>query len=219
MADSCQNCEGTGWRRVERDGVLSVEPCPCRRKKPDNQPLSPKFQRVGPALDHLVDRLGDAALMPLDRRLAAILKNHRGRANAISSAELAGLVFDGVGDPKRSEEFRRGITKSIERLRTFARLPIAATKEPPYGYFLAATDAECDEMHERYVRELIRCAALARLFRPQADLVQRLRGQLELQGAGKQGLGIRDSGLAEQKPSAPNPQSLTPNPCSPPEAR
>lgn len=183
----CSQCDGTGWRHVKRQeaGVGgreydAVEPCPCRRKRPDAQPLSPKFEPVGPGLEGIVDRLGDAALLPLDRRLATILRNHRGRASAIRSAELAALVFDDTSDPARKEEFRRGITQSIERLRTFARLPIAATKEPPYGYFLAETDAECDEMHERYMRELIRCAALARLFRPQADIVQRLRGQLEL---------------------------------------
>jgi hypothetical protein len=122
-----------------------------------------------------------AALTPADREVARVLLTHVGRARAMRAADLAAGIFDGADDPARREEVRRAVTQSIERLRIFARLPIAATKQPPYGYFLAETQDEWDEMHERYLRELVRLARLARLFRPNADLVQHLRGQLELE--------------------------------------
>lgn len=43
-----------------------------------------------------------------------------------------------------------------------------------------ATAEECDAAFDRYVQEGIRLFLLARLFKPRADLVQALRGQLAL---------------------------------------
>ena len=173
--DTCPACGGSGWKSIFKDGRSSVIVCDCRRSRTG-------MQSIGEILG--TSKAIEAVLTPHDKQIRAILQGHVGRENAIRSAELAALVFDGAGDPKRKEEFRRNVTQSIERLRTFARLPIAATKEPPYGYFLAETEAEWGEMHERYMRELVRIARLARLFRPQADIVQRLRGQMELQESG-----------------------------------
>jgi hypothetical protein len=139
------------------------------------------LERAGSQLAAAATRLAaaEAALTPADRQLARVLLAHVGRAQAIRAADLAVGIFEGADDPARREEVRRAVTQSIERLRTLAHMPIAATKEPPYGYFLPQTQAEWDEMHERYMRELVRLARLARLFRPDADIVQRLRGQLE----------------------------------------
>lgn len=185
MAERCPLCDNTGYRPIDPENrAAGVIPCDHRRN-------AAGFESVGTILrkSEVGSRkweVGDAALTPNDKKIAEILQAHVGKKNPIRSAELAGLVFDPSGeadaDPKRKEEFRRNVTQSIERLRTFARLPIAATKEPPYGYFLAETQEEWDDMHERYMRELVRVAKLARLFRPQADIVQRLRGQLALAG-------------------------------------
>jgi len=178
----CPDCrELQGYRRTRqsdgRGGTYSAL-AKCNHGASTGAGFEPVGSVIPSATRNLA--LAEAALMPTDKKIAATLQGHVGRANAIRAAELAVGIFDGAGDPSRKEEVRRGVTQSIERLRTFARLPIAATKEPPYGYFLAETDEEWDDMHERYMRELVRIAKLARLFRPQADIVQRLRGQLQL---------------------------------------
>jgi hypothetical protein len=172
-------CVTEAKRQAERDhpgGFESIGSLSHRAIESLKSPNRPMAQSPNGSIDRAVD----AALTPADRKVAMVLRSHVGRSNAIRAADLALGIFDGAGDLKRKEEVRRGVTQSVERLRTFARLPIAATKEPPYGYFLAETKDEWDEMHERYMRELVRVARLARLFRPQADIVQRLRGQLQL---------------------------------------
>jgi len=179
----CSLCDGTGWRpRDPEEPRRGVVRC-THGREPGTGNRESQLEPIGPAVHRLIGSLADAALTPNDRKIRSLLQQHVGKAQAIRAADLAALVFDGAGDPRRKEEDRRHVTQSIERLRTFARLPIAATKEPPYGYFLAETDEEWDDMHERYMRELVRVARLARLFRPQADIVQRLRGQLQLQNS------------------------------------
>ena len=153
----CSLCDNTGYRPIDPENrAAGVIACDHRRN-------GAGFEQVGSLIHRssfVVHHLDSAALTPNDRKMGVILHQHIGKLHAIRAAELAALVFDATGDPARKEEFRRNVTQSIERLRIFARLPIAATKESPYGYFLAETQEEWDEMHERYIRELVRVARL-----------------------------------------------------------
>jgi hypothetical protein len=65
-----------------------------------------------------------------------------------------------------------------------------------------ATAEECDEFYERHKQEGIKHFLIARLARPQADIVEELRGQLEL--------GTRHSPLETR--AAPNPEPRVPSP-------
>jgi hypothetical protein len=74
----------------------------------------------------------------------------------------------------------RDIKDSVRRLREFMNLRIAATKKPPYGYFMVETAQEADEFAERIFGEGVKLMRLCRMFRPERDWVQELRGQLVL---------------------------------------
>ena len=148
-------------------------PCPASTAK--------GFEQIGPAVHRLIASWENAALTPIDREIGVLIQRHVGEANAIRICDIYAVVWpDEMQDPKQVDRLIRAVKKSVERLRIFARLPIAATKVPPYGYFIAATAEECDAAFDRYVQEGIKMFLLARLFKPRADLVQALRGQLEL---------------------------------------
>jgi hypothetical protein len=112
-----------------------------------------------------------ALLEKLDSEVGAIILCHRGQANAIKGDAIRALV--------PSVDQRR-LKQAIENLRNVARLPVAATKEPPYGYFIPVTAEETRVMHDRVMREAIRLIRLSQLFERDADLVRTLEGQLGL---------------------------------------
>jgi hypothetical protein len=128
-----------------------------------------------------METLENAALMPVDKQIHALIETHVGQKNALRIRDLCHELWpEEMADPKQFDRLARAVKESVERLRIFARLPIAATKVPPYGYFIPETAAECDAAFDRYVQEGIRLFLLARLFKPRADLVQALRGQLSI---------------------------------------
>jgi hypothetical protein len=142
-----------------------------------------KLEPIGPALDRLIGSWEDAALLPHDKQIAALIQTQVGQRNARRIRDICWEIWpEEMADPKQFDRLARAVKESVERLRTFQHLAIAATKVPPYGYFLPETAEECDAAYNRYVREGIRLFLLARLFKPRADLVQALRGQLELIG-------------------------------------
>jgi len=160
------------------DGARRMIECDCVRSHKG-------FEPIGRLSDRVIERLADAALTPHDKKIAAIIRNHVGREKAILGRELAALVWPEESKERKYEgTVRRWLEDSIERLRTFARLPIAASKTAPMGYFIPATAEECDDCHDRLFREGIRRIIHSQLFRRDRDLVERLRGQLELQASG-----------------------------------
>jgi len=174
----CSLCDNTGWKSVMQDGVHSVIECDCRRSKKGFEPVGSLIQRSAFSLQNLAD----AALTPVDKQIRTLIETHVGQKNALRIRDLAGEIWpEEMADPQQFDRMARAVKESVERLRVFARVPIAATKVPPYGYFIPETAAECDAAYDRYVQEGIRLFLLARLFKPRADLVERLRGQLGLE--------------------------------------
>jgi len=138
----------------------------------------------------------NAALTPNDKKIGEIIQRHVGRANAIRGRDLAVKIWpEEMAYPAKYESaVRRWLEESIYRLRRFGHLPIAASKSNPMGYYIPSTAEECDEVHDRLFREGIERIRDSQLFRPDRDLVERLRGQLQLQDSGARS---QDSGSAE----------------------
>src|SRR5690242_20825325 len=86
----------------------------------------------------------------------------------------------GVNDRAKTRvSLARSVKATVEKLRMLARMPIAATKRPPYGYYIPVTAEECDECYRRLFGEGVKLIMVARLFKPDANLVEELRGQLK----------------------------------------
>jgi hypothetical protein len=171
---TCEICGGTGWMHVATKGRASgVARCACRTAVPQRGRDDPTSVLADP-----------------DREIARIIMQRRGKANAISIEEICkglwpsawygGGSSDAVELHKRRNELARTVKASVERIRREARLPIAATKASPGGYYVPVTAEECDECYRRMVNEGVKLILNARLFRPEADIVQELRGQLKL---------------------------------------
>lgn len=190
MSD-CSKCEGSGWKPVMVDGVRRVVRCDCLvREKAAEEKTHPGGFRSLAELVRANPKIKDL-LRPDDERVAEFLETRRGKEQAVTSKEIASHLWPGTTmDNGWSERKRRDVCACIERLRTIAKMPIAASKEPPLGYFMPATAEETAEMFERCVQEILKGWKIARLFRPGADLVRELEGQLKLQDLGS---GIQDS--------------------------
>jgi len=188
----CSKCEGTGWKPVMVDGERRVTPCECKqRARLEAEKLQPGgFIAASNLVPGLAQNLGSARqpngpelveaalarhagdLTPEEIQIARLIGRRVGQAAAIRIRDLIDALGGGSTD--------RDIKGMVERLRTIAKLPIAATKAPPYGYFIPGTAREVDDAHDRYMQEGIKLIVLAQNFREDKDLVQRLRGQLEL---------------------------------------
>jgi hypothetical protein len=200
MAD-CSLCDNTGYRPIEPENrAAGVIPCDHRRN-------GAGFTAIGDCRLAIED-----LLTPPEKQVRELILCRRGRQKAITIGQLAATVYG--ADRQHLGEWDsavRSIKRTVEKLRTLARIPIAATKTQPYGYFLPATAEEGDECHDRLFTEGIRLIVLSQLFKRDADLMQALRGQLEF--------GARDSRYATR--ADPNPETRTPSPESraTPEAR
>jgi hypothetical protein len=211
----CNDCrELQGYRRVRRpDGrggtyeALAV----CEHANSMGagfQPIGPSLRRVigslkppdGSILRSLDQQIAcaEAALTPADKKIAALIQARVGRANAIRGRDLAAAVWpEEMADRAKYESaVRRWLEDSVSRLRRFARLPIAASKSNPMGYYIPATAQECDEVHDRLFNEGIERIKDSQLFRPDRDLAERLRGQLELR---ESAVGTRESEVRNRK--------------------
>lgn len=159
----CPQCEANGgWREVDQDGVRRFVKCDHGRGR------NAGFEKI----DALVHRNIESLVSPLVLRVRDLIVTRRGQANAIRIADIRAAL------PELDD---RAVKAAVEELRIIAGLPIAAAKTPPHGYFIPQTAAEFDQMYERHRREGIKHFRVARLFRPQADVVEMLRGQLQLQ--------------------------------------
>ena len=186
---NCELCQNTGYLSIEvkrPDGTLTSYAKPCDHGRNGGTPAG-EFEQIGRLGDRVIERLqtngpelieqalarhaGD--LLPAEIQIARLIGRRVGQGAAIRIADLIQVLGDAWTD--------RDIKAMIARLRTLAKLPIAATKAPPYGFFVPGTAQEVDEAHDRYMREGIKLIILAQNFREDKDLVQQLRGQLSLE--------------------------------------
>ena len=170
------------------DGVQRVTRCECLPKKRAVEETAHPggFAAVGSVAERVVGSLPrsskltlaailearpelEGALTGADIVVGKLVETHVGKASAISICELLPLLGGTWTD--------RSVKQAIEHLRNFARLPIVASKQPPYGYFIPATPEEADEAYARYVREGIAYFRIAQLVKPTADLARELHGQ------------------------------------------
>jgi hypothetical protein len=184
---NCPKCGNTGWIKiVDSDGVVRYGRCPCQTKhvqsaggftKAGN--VAAGFRKGGVLTPPIQDCRPEGRLYtdlePVQRHVYELIAARHGEANAIKIATICELV------PDLDVRSVKGI---VATLREIFRIPIAATKVPPYGYFIPATAEECDDCHDRFFREGIKLIKHSQLFRPDRDLVERLRGQLELNADG-----------------------------------
>lgn len=177
-ATRCDACrENYGYRRVRAGNVERLTPC-------DHGASKHSFTPAGTIIETRLDEF----LSPPERRIRDLILARRGRENAISIreivAEVSGVRCQVPGGPETRNPApgtcftERDVKAVVEKLRTLGKIPIAATKIPPYGYFIPATAEECDDCHDRLFHEGVKLIILSRLFRPEADLVEELRGQL-----------------------------------------
>jgi hypothetical protein len=124
-------------------------------------------------------------ITPVDVQIAEVIERHTGEVRAITAREIAGVLWPGTTMLlDQAEKYRRAVTESVERLRTLARMPIAASKKPPYGYFMPETAVEATEMHDRLLGEGVKLIQRSQLFRVDRDLVRQLEGQLGFEESG-----------------------------------
>ncbi len=183
----CPHCQGTGWMHVPiRQDLTAVKRCVCRtRGRADAEKERPGgFQKPNYELgmmNYESPEMG-ALLNETDRKIARLIEERKGQQHAISIREICEAVFGdehGYG-PSIDAAQQRSVKQTVEKLRMLARMPIAATKRPPYGYYIPVTAEECDECYKRLFGEGVKLIMLSRLFRPDADVVRELEGQLGL---------------------------------------
>ena len=163
----CSQCGGTGYRSVERDGYTYAERCDHGESKRLPEPIARSLSRVV-----------DSLFSPAELQIRELILARRGKQNALPIRDiLKGL------DQRWSD---RDVKAVVEKLRMLNKLPIVASKSPPYGYFIPATAEEIDEAYDRYVTEGIALFKIAKLVKPSGDLARELHGQgvLEMHEAG-----------------------------------
>lgn len=106
---------------------------------------------------------------PLERRVAALIWQHKGRRNPVPIAYLMKWVT-------LSE---RSVKSTVEKLRREHLCPIGARRAEPVGYFVIVDAADEDEALESYRRQMI---SEARTVRALASKLKRLElaGQVRL---------------------------------------
>ena len=204
---NCSLCDNTGWMPILVDGVRRMARCThLAAERAEREKIKPGgFTAIGdiaaglgvrdtghggavgsgqsavggpksltPTIEELLRErpLLSELLSREDLVVAHLIQVHVGKDAAIKIKDLLPALGEGWTE--------RDVKASVERLRTLAHMPIFGALEPPYGYFMPATVEECDEFFKRCVQVGIKWFLMARLAKPSANLVQHLRGQLEL---------------------------------------
>lgn len=184
----CPHCNGTGFRSAPFTSggqqYTGMKRCECR----EGADAGGGFEK--PNYELPITNYEFKSLAEPDSKIAEIILQHRGKKSAVSIEEICKALwpqewaYGGAGDAAavhaRRNNLIRSVKASVERIRKEAQVPIAATKAPPYGYYIPVTAEECDECYRRLFGEGVKLILLSRLFRPDADVVQELRGQLRI---------------------------------------
>ena len=178
---ACPHCDGTGWMRVTDWGPSRVARCVCRTQgTPAQEAKEPGgFRSIADVMQD--SQAIKAVLSETDKRVAEVIEKCRGAQQAVTSGEIAGHLWPGTSmDASEHERLRRLVTASVRNLRDLGRVPIAASKSTPPGYFIPVTADELRDMHDRLFREGVKLIKLSQLYDRDANLVRELEGQLGL---------------------------------------
>lgn len=113
---------------------------------------------------------GNAQPLPAkERELLAVLRYHKGVANARKLDELAAKL--GLSD--------RAVKQLAKDLLEGYGVPIGAHRQPPYGYFLCVTPEDYAVARRPYHQEVLSLLRRLKALTPDQRLLE-LYGQLEL---------------------------------------
>lgn len=106
-------------------------------------------------------------------RVHDALRHHRGREKAIKAPDLAGIVNLGT----------RKLQSVIHELIHDHAIPVGSAMSEPYGYFLAITDAEREDVADMFHRRGLAFLATERKLRQISTTEQMRRLQIEMEVA------------------------------------
>src|SRR5574341_483575 len=132
----------------------------------------------------LAGRQGKYALPAEAKRLLELLRWHRGAARAIPLREIAERLTARCGCGKAIVTDRE-LKEMAKVLTEDFGIPIGASRQPPYGYFLCVTAEDLERAAEPYIHELISLARRLRALRgPQMveHAFQQCRLELKYEG-------------------------------------
>jgi hypothetical protein len=128
-------CDHKGSREVESREVGAV-------REPPVLPVDPKFR---------------ARLCQEEKTILDLILARRGQAKAIRIREIIDIIWpQAVAAPRDfqdEQDCQREVKRVVARCRDEADIPIASAKEPPYGYFIAVTQRERQNCHDRLLQE------------------------------------------------------------------
>src|SRR5690242_20344271 len=149
-ADNCTYCHGTGWMNVEYTSggqtLTGVKRCVCRTRElaAQDKERPGGFESTAGILRGAQDDRGgalDAVLNETDRKIARLIEGRKGQEQAIQIDDIICEIWPGWSG-WGADKYRRSVKQTVEKLRMLARMPIAATKRPPYGYYIPVTAEE-----------------------------------------------------------------------------
>jgi hypothetical protein len=119
---------------------------------------------------HLLFGSGGAyPLPPKERELLAVLRYHKGVANARKLDALASTL---QVSPREVKSLAKELTERYG-------VPIGARRQPPYGYFLCVTPEDYAAARRPYLNEVLSLLRRLKALNPDQRLLE-LYGQLEL---------------------------------------
>jgi hypothetical protein len=126
------------------------------------------------ALEALIGHLlwgtgGALPLPPKERELLAVLRYHKGVANARKLEELAAKL---KVSPREIKQLAKELTERYG-------VPVGARRQPPYGYFLCVTPEDYAAARRPYLNEVLSLLRRLKALNPDQRLLE-LYGQLEL---------------------------------------
>ena len=158
MTSDCTQCDGTGWRPVEIDGVRRVTRC-------DH---GASARRRAEPITVFVDPVFRARLSQDEGAILEIILAHRGAENPIKIREIVDLVWPQAIEVQRTlqeeQDCQREVKRAVAKFREEGRIPIAGSKGSDGGYFVPAGQDELQDCHDRLLREGWKLIALSQLF-------------------------------------------------------
>jgi hypothetical protein len=119
----------------------------------------------------------------VDKRVAAMVMERRGEANALPIREIVAALWPAGGeDPSCPFDPPRTVKDSVERLRDLGKLKIAGTRKGKGGYYVPASAQEAQAYASQCFQEAYKRLKTGLLFDPKRNWVREMNGQGNLFG-------------------------------------